>query len=166
MTSVTECSIRILLVDDEADLVEFLACLLLRRGCTVKATYSGPEAIAAVKARTYDVAIVDLKMPQMDGIEVIKRIRALQPFLQVIMLTGHGSIDSALEAGYLKAFRYLHKPYEFDNLMKLIKEACDHRERFLEAAYQEEMAELIALGHTPREILVRGEELRHKYDRK
>jgi DNA-binding NtrC family response regulator len=165
MTSVTECSIRILLVDDEADLVEFLACLLLRRGCTVKATYSGPEALEAVKARTYDVAIVDLKMPQMDGIEAIKRIRAIQPFLEVIMLTGHGSVDSALEAGLLKTFRFLHKPYDFDNLMKLIQDACDRREQCLEAAYQEGMAKLMALGHTPREILAKGEELRHKYDR-
>jgi len=166
MTPVTECSIRILLIDDEADLVEFLACRLLKRGCTVKATYGGPEALVAVEARTYDVAVVDLKMPQMDGIEVIERIRAIQPFLEVIMLTGHGSVDSALEAGRLKAFRYLLKPYEFDELISLIKDACDRREQRLESAYQEEMAELMALGHTPREILVSGEELRRKYDRK
>ncbi len=132
----------------------------------VSATNSGLEAIAAVESRIYDVAIVDLKMPHMDGIEVLERIREIQPFLEVIMLTGHGSIESAHVAGRMNAFRYLLKPYKIDELLKLIKEAFDHREEFLEAAYQKEMEQLITPGHTPKDILVEGEELRRKYHRK
>jgi DNA-binding NtrC family response regulator len=165
MTPVKENPIRILLVDDEADLVEFLARLLLKRGYTVTATNSGPEAIEAVEAQTFDVAIVDLKMPQMDGIEVLKKIRAIQPYLEVIMLTGHGSPGSALEAGRLKAFRYLLKPYKIEELLGQIQEAYEQREEILETAYEEEMMESMTPGHTPKDILARGEELRRKYDR-
>ena len=79
MTPVQEKPIRILLVDDEEDLVEFLAHLLLKRGYTVTATNSGAEAIEAVEAQIFDVALVDLKMPQMDGIQVLKRSAPSSP---------------------------------------------------------------------------------------
>lgn len=165
MTPAKENPIRVLLVDDEEDLVEFLARLLLKRGYTVTATNSGPEAIEAVDAQIYDVAIVDLKMPQMDGIEVLKKIRSIQPYLEVIMLTGHGSPGSALEAGRLKAFRYLLKPYKVDELLEEIHKAYEHKEKILNAAYQKDLMESISPGQTPKDILARGEELRRKYDR-
>jgi DNA-binding NtrC family response regulator len=165
MTPVKENPIRILLVDDEADLVEFLARLLLKRGYTVTATNSGPEAIEAVEAQTFDVVILDLKMPQMDGIEVLQKIRTIQPYLEVIMLTGHGSTGSALEAGRLKAFRYLLKPYKIEELLEQIQEAYEYREETLNAAYQEEMMQSMSPGHSALDILARGAELRRKYDR-
>ena len=165
MTPVTENPIRVLLVDDEEDLVEFLARLLLKRGCTVTATNSGPEAIEAVDSQIFDVAIVDLKMPQMDGIEVLQKIRAIQPYLEVIMLTGHGSPSSALEAGRLKAFRYLLKPYKVEELLEQIHKAYEQKEKTLNAAYQKDLLESISPGQTPKDILARGDELRRKYDR-
>lgn len=157
--------IRILLVDDEADLVEFLAQLLLKKGFTVTATNSGAEALEAVANQIFDVAILDLKMPEMDGIEVLEKIRAVQPFLEAIMLTGHGSTGSALEAGRLKAFRYVHKPYLLEDLLRQIRDAHAHRENALTKAYRQEMAEAMEPGHTSHDILAKGEELRRKYER-
>ncbi len=157
--------IRILLVDDEADLVEFLSHRLLKYGFTVTAANSGPEALEAVGGQIFDVAILDLKMPHMDGIELLERIREVQPFLEAIMLTGHGTTDSALAAGRLMAFRYLIKPYDFDDLLARIKEAHAHRDQCLEEAYNAEMKEAMSLGHSSQDILARGEELRRKYER-
>ena len=165
MTPVQEKPIRILLVDDEADLVEYLAHLLLKRGYTVTATNSGAEAIKAVEAQTFDVALLDLKMPQMDGIQVLNKIRKIQPFLEVIMLTGHGSTNSALEAGRLQAFRYMLKPYKVEELLEQIQEAYNHREELLNSAYQEEMEKILNPYQTPHDILARSDELRRKYDR-
>jgi DNA-binding NtrC family response regulator len=165
MTPVQEKPIRILLVDDEADLVEFLAHLLLKRGYTVTATMSGAEAIEAVEAQVFDVALLDLKMPQMDGIEVLTKIREIQPYLEVIMITGHGSTNSALEAGRLNAFRYMLKPYKVEELLEQIQEAYNHREELLSSAYQKEMEKILNPYQTPHDILARSEELRRKYDR-
>ncbi len=165
MTPVQEKPIRILLVDDEADLVEFLAHLLLKRGYTVTATNSGAEAIEAVEAQIFDVALVDLKMPRMDGIQVLNQIRKIQPFLEVIMLTGHGSPNSALEAGRLQAFRYMLKPYKIEELLEQIQEAYQHREDLLNCAYQEEMEQILNPYQTPKDIMARSEDLRRKYDR-
>ena len=165
MAPETKRPIRILLVDDEADLVEFLAQLLLKKGFTVTATNSGSEALEAVAAQTFDVAILDLKMPEMDGIELLEKIHAAQPYLEAIMLTGHGSFGSALEAGRLKAFRYLLKPCKTEERLAQIREAHEHREWALEKAYREEMAEAMEPGHTSHDILAKGQELRRKYER-
>ncbi|MCP4571221.1 MAG: response regulator [bacterium] len=157
--------VRILLVDDETDLVEFLAQLLLKKGFTVTATNSGSEALEAIAAQTFDVAIVDLKMPEMDGIELLEKVHAAQPYLEAIMLTGHGSFGSALEAGRLKAFSFMLKPCQTEELMQKIREAHAHREWALEAAYRKELAEAMEPGHTSHDILAKGEELRRKYER-
>lgn len=156
---------RILLVDDEADLVEFLAHLLLKKGFTVTAVSSGFEALEALEGQTFDVAILDLKMPEMDGIELLEKIHEAQPYLEAIMLTGHGSIGSALAAGRLKAFRYLLKPCKTDDLLEQISEAYEHRERALEEAYRKELEDVMTPGHSPQDILQKTEELRRKYDR-
>ncbi|MBC8425728.1 response regulator [bacterium] len=165
MTRAQDRPIRILLVDDEADLVDFLAHRLLKQGYTVSAANRGAEALVAVERQLFDVAILDLKMPQMDGIELLEKIHELQPFLEAIMLTGHGDTDSALEAGRLHAFRYLTKPYDYVDLLARIREAHAHRERRLEEAYTAELEQAMSPGHSSHEILVRGEELRRKYER-
>jgi DNA-binding NtrC family response regulator len=157
--------IRILLVDDEEDLVEFLAHRLLKRGFTVTATVSGQEALEVVKRQTFDVAILDQKMPGMDGIELLEKVKEIQPFLEVIMLTGHGSIDTALEAGRLEAFRYLTKPYDYDDLLARIHEAHASKKEQLQAGYQKELASAMERNLSPRELMALGEELRHKYER-
>ncbi|MDY6954628.1 MAG: response regulator, partial [Thermodesulfobacteriota bacterium] len=105
--------LRVLLVDDEETLVEYISKRLLKQGFTVKATFSGEQALDAAEQRHYDVAVVDLKMPGMDGVETQRRLREIQPFLQCIVLTGHGSIESALESGQEDAFQYLLKPVDY-----------------------------------------------------
>ena len=111
------------MVDDEENLLEYLSKRLLKLGFIVKATFSGEEAITAAKEQHYDVAVVDLKMPGIDGVETQKRLRQIQPYLQCIVLTGHGSIESALESGQEDAFQYLLKPVDYDNLLANIKDA-------------------------------------------
>jgi DNA-binding NtrC family response regulator len=118
-----QANIRVLLVDDEENLLEYLSKRLLKQGFTVKATFSGEQAVKVASEEHYDVAIVDLKMPGMDGVETQKRIKEIQPYVQCIVLTAHGSIESALESGQKDAFQYLLKPVDYDNLLANIKEA-------------------------------------------
>ena len=115
-------NIRVLLVDDEENLLEYLSKRLLKLGFTVKATFSGEEAVTAATEQHYDVAVVDLKMPGIDGVETQKKLREIQPYIQCIVLTGHGSIESALESGQEAAFQYLLKPVDYENLLANIKE--------------------------------------------
>jgi DNA-binding NtrC family response regulator len=156
--------ISVLLVDDEEDLVDFLSHRLLKHGFTVTATTAGTDAIAAASRQKYDVAVVDLKMPVMDGIEVLEKLRGQQPFLKTIMLTGHGSHESALEAGRLQAFHYLLKPYEFDELVSVIeKAAAVKREAQLEA-FRAEQEHIVETCSTALEITEATERLRRKYE--
>ena len=119
--------IRVLLIDDEQTLLEYLAKRLLREGFIVKVTFSGEEALQIAAEENYDVAVVDLKMPGMDGLETQKRLKEIQPFLQCIVLTGHGGIDSALESGQQDAFHYMLKPIEFESLMQTIRDAYQYK---------------------------------------
>jgi two-component system NtrC family response regulator len=156
--------IRVLLVDDEQDLVDFLSHRLLKHGFTVTATTAGTEAIDAAATQKYDVAVVDLKMPVMDGIEVLEKLKEQQPFLKTIMLTGHGSHDSALEAGRLQAFHYLLKPYEFDELVSVIEKAASVKRKAQLAAFRAEQERVIDNCSTAMEITEATERLRKKYE--
>jgi len=119
--------IRVLLIDDEETLVEYLSKRLLREGLTVKTTFSGEEAVEVAVNEDFDVAVVDLKMPGIDGVETQQKLKKIQPFLQSIVLTGHGAIDTALESGRQNAFKYLLKPIEYDNLVETIREAYEKK---------------------------------------
>ena len=118
---------RLLLADDEKDFVNILAKRLKRRNIDVAKAFSGAEAIRALRGQEFDVAILDLKMEDMDGIEVLKMLKIMDPHLAVIMLTGHGSVEAAVQGSKLGAFDYLSKPYEFEELLKKIMEAYAHR---------------------------------------
>ena len=154
---------RVLLVDDEQDLVDYLSQRLVKRGCTVRAVTSGAAAIAAAAEQTFDVAVVDLKMPTMDGIAVMKALKARQPFMEIIMLTGHGSHDSALEAGRLQAHQYLLKPYDFDQLVEKIESAASARRLALQEQFHSELQDL-RKRLSAREIKEEAERLRRKYE--
>lgn len=156
--------VRVLLVDDEQDLVDFLSHRLLKHGCTVTATTAGKDAIEAASKQTYDVAVVDLKMPVMDGIEVLEKLKEQQPFLKTIMLTGHGSHESALAAGRLQAYHYLLKPYEFDDLLSVINQAAAVKRNEQLEAFKKEQAKIIESGGTALEITEATGRLRKKYD--
>ncbi len=119
--------IRLLLVDDEEGYVHVLANRLARRNIDVTKTYSGQQAIQALRREDFDVAVLDLKMEDMDGIEVLKILKKMDPRLEVIMLTGHGSEQAARDGMKCGAFDYLTKPCELEELLKKIHEAAKQR---------------------------------------
>lgn len=114
---------RVLLIDDEVTFLEYLAKRLEREGFSVVKAESGEKALDIASTQTFDVAIVDLKMPGIDGVETQRRLKEIQPFMECIVLTGHGSIQTALESGRHRAYQYLLKPAEYEELVKNIKEA-------------------------------------------
>ena len=156
--------IRVLLVDDEVELIEYMAKRLSKRDLAVEAVVSGPEAIELASKQSFDVVVLDLKMPEMDGIEVLRNLHQSQPFLQAIMLTGHGSLESALESGRYNAFRFLVKPVDTEKLLQTIQEACDHRRKMLKEAFMEELLELNSTVTSPMELVETTNRLRSKYE--
>lgn len=123
----TTAPLKLLLVDDEKDYLHVLANRLARRHIQVVKTYSGQEALQAVRNQDFDVAVIDLKMEDMDGIEVLRILKKMDPRLEVIMLTGHGSEEAAREGIALGAFDYLTKPCELDELLAKIRAAYQSR---------------------------------------
>jgi DNA-binding NtrC family response regulator len=116
--------VRLLLVDDEVGYLEVLCKRLKKRDFDVSTAYSGAEAIRAVRDRDFDVAVVDLKMEDMDGIELLKILKQMLPTLQVIMLTGHGSERAARNGISLGAFDYLLKPIDLEALLERVLAAA------------------------------------------
>jgi DNA-binding NtrC family response regulator len=114
---------RVLLVDDETIFTKNMSKLLKNRGYTVSSANSGDAAIRELEQNPVDVIVLDLKMPGMDGITTLKEIMKLGLFTETLILTGHGSIDSALEAMKLGAHDYLTKPCEIDELVTKIESA-------------------------------------------
>jgi two-component system NtrC family response regulator/two-component system response regulator AtoC len=103
-------------------------------------------------------------MPDMDGITVIENLKSLQPFVEVLMLTGHGSHDSAWEAGRLNAFRYILKPYDFEELHDLILTAAEHRRLRMQKEFEEKLNELMGSTTSPRDLIEESENLRSEYE--
>jgi DNA-binding NtrC family response regulator len=122
MSSARE-TIRLLLVDDEAGFVDVMRKRLGRRGVQVTPALSGTDAIRKLRGQDFDVAVVDLKMEDMNGIEVLSILKKMVPELPVIMLTGHGSEQAARDGMAHGAFDYLLKPCELENLLAKIRQA-------------------------------------------
>jgi DNA-binding response OmpR family regulator len=118
-----EKPIRLLLVDDEEGFVDVLSNRLAWRGIDVTKAYSGSKAIQILRREDFDVAVLDVKMEDMDGIEVLKIFRRMVPEMAVIMLTGHGSETAAREGIEYGAYDYLMKPCELEELMAKIRQA-------------------------------------------
>jgi len=114
---------RIMLVDDEKDFVEMLSLRLKELGQKVVPAYSGKECLETLGNADIDVVILDIKMPGMDGIETLREIKKRFPLVEVIMLTGHGSTETAVEGMKLGAFDYLMKPADFDDLTAKVEGA-------------------------------------------
>lgn len=124
-----EPSIRVLLIDDEVGYVNVLANRMIKRGLVVEKAVSGAQAIQAVRRKDFDVAILDLKMEDMDGIEVLRILKQMDERMAVIMLTGHGSQTAAKEGIKHGAFDYLLKPCDLEDLLEKIREAYHDREK-------------------------------------
>jgi DNA-binding NtrC family response regulator len=116
--------VRLLLVDDEEGYVKVLAKRMAKRNIEVTSALSGTEGIQVLRSGNFDVAVLDLKMEDMDGIEVLKIFKMMDPQMPVIMLTGHGSETAAREGIQFGAFDYLTKPYDLTALVEKIREAC------------------------------------------
>lgn len=112
-----QISLRVLLVDDEAGFTEVLAKRLRRRGLTVRVALSGAEGLRELRENDFDAAVCDLKMVDMDGIEVLKVFKKMVPAMPVIMLTGHGSEEAAKDGLSAGAADYLLKPCDIDELL-------------------------------------------------
>jgi DNA-binding response OmpR family regulator len=115
--------IKVLLVDDEVQFVDTLAQRLRLRELKVDTVYDGPQALDFIRKIEPDVIVLDLKMPGLHGIEVLREIKARRPEIQVIILTGHGTDADEAEARKLGGFDFLRKPAEIDLLVAKIKEA-------------------------------------------
>jgi len=116
-------SLRILIVDDEDELVSALEERLILRGFQAKGVTTGEEALAYLADRQCDVVLLDVKMPGLGGLEVIKRIKEETPSQQVILLTGHSSVQDAERGMGLGAFDYLMKPIQIDELVRVLRSA-------------------------------------------
>jgi len=137
----------VLIVDDEVQFVETLAKRLTKRGVKVRSAHSGQEALDTLEgggATRTDVVILDVKMPVMDGLETLTAIKKQHPLIEVIMLTGHATVESAIEGMKHGAFDYLMKPCDLDQLMVKLNEAAD-KKRDHEAKILEARASLISL---------------------
>jgi DNA-binding NtrC family response regulator len=136
---------KILLVDDEERFLSTTQKVLRRKGYDVLTAASGAEALATLDHNPVDVAIVDVKMPGMDGIATLKEIKRRHPLVEVIMLTGHGTFESAVEGMKSGATDYLTKPSEIDELLEKVAEAFERRRRL------EEKIRTIQNHQTPQE---------------
>jgi len=120
---------RIMVVDDEEDFLETIVKRLRRRRVDVTGVESGLEALRKLEEEPFDVVILDVKMPGMDGIDVLKRIKKRWPRVEVIMLTGHASVESGIQGLQHGAFDYVMKPAELDDLMEKVRRAHQRKLR-------------------------------------
>jgi DNA-binding NtrC family response regulator len=134
---------NVLLVDDEASFLKTLAKRIAKRNLTVDTALSGQEALDKLDAgdgSDFDVVILDVKMPGMDGLETLAAIKRKHPNVEVIMLTGHATVESAIDGMKAGAYDYLMKPCEIELLLAKIDRAVlkkrEHEEKILEAKAQ------------------------------
>jgi DNA-binding NtrC family response regulator len=125
-------ALRLLVVEDEQDLREILVQGLARRGFLVAAAGDGEAALAVLAEQEFDVVILDLRMPRRDGIQVLQQLRADGHDGEVIIITGHADIGTAIEAVKLHAFDYLTKPFQFAELLQAVERAAEYRRLRLE----------------------------------
>lgn len=134
---------RVLLVDDEEEFVETLAKRMKARGLVVDTAESGEVAIEKVQDGGFDVVVLDLAMPGIDGIETLRRVLEINHDLQVILLTGHGTVSKGVEAMRLGAADFLEKPADFKELLKKVREASEKKALLIQKRTEEHVAEIL-----------------------
>ncbi|MCX5862076.1 MAG: response regulator [Desulfomonile sp.] len=118
---------KVLIVDDEERFRTTMCKLLSIRGLEASTAGSGHEALEKIKQSSYDVLILDIKMPGMGGLEVLSEAKKIDPLVEVIIMTGYASVDTAREIMKLGAYDYLLKPYDTDHLLEKIENAYDRK---------------------------------------
>lgn len=119
--------IRVLVVDDDPDFLESVSERLSNRGCVVDTALDGAMALEKIGQNLYDAIVLDLQMPKVDGMETLKRALVNKPSLQIILLTGHASVQVGVEAMRLGALDFMEKPADLDQLVEKIKEGKARR---------------------------------------
>jgi len=118
---------KLLLVDDEEMYLEYLSKRLINRGYKVTKCLSGEQALEKIEESDFDVVVLDVLLPGIDGIETLREINKMAPLVEVIMLTGHASLESGIEGMRLGAFDYLRKPCETQELVSKINQAYEKK---------------------------------------
>ena len=118
---------NILLVDDEKTMVKYLSKRLIKKGFEISIAYNGLDALEQVKAADFDVVLLDVLMPGMNGIDTLKEIKKIKPQTEVIMLTGHASVEVGIEGMKAGAFNYIMKPFDPNELVTEINLAFEQR---------------------------------------
>lgn len=145
---------KIMLVDDEERFLSTTKKVLSKKGYDAITAASGKEALEKLKRRSIHVVILDVKMPGMDGIATLKEIKRLFPLVEVIMLTGHATVDSAVDGLKSGAVDYVMKPCDIDDLLKKAEDAFEKRQRLEEKI---RMAQARTYMKSPRDILKQTE---------
>jgi len=118
---------KLLLVDDEKTMVKYLSKRLIKKGFEIRTAYNGLDALEQVKAADFDVVLLDVLMPGINGIDTLKEIKKIKPRTEVIMLTGHASVEVGIEGMKAGAFNYIMKPFDPNELVMEINLACEQR---------------------------------------
>jgi len=154
---------RLLIVDDEKSIRDALVQVFEYEGHEVRGAPDGPEALALAAARRFDVIFLDVKMPGMDGLEVLERLREEDPNVLVVMVSGHGTIDTAVEATRKGAYDFLEKPLDTDRLLVTLRRALDLRglTASMEALRDqvESRYEIVGTSYPVRQVLERIEKV-------
>jgi DNA-binding NtrC family response regulator len=151
---------KILLVDDEVVFTNNISKLLTNRGYRVTAVNNGDNAIRALEEEDFDVVVLDLKMPGMHGITTLQEIKKLGLFTETLILTGHGSIDTALEAVKLGAYDYLTKPCEIDELVDKIEGAWEKKDVSEKENLQEKIQKVVESPSAVFDVFPKGKKKR------
>jgi len=156
-----ETKINLLFVDDEEKFLEATTKRLEARDFKVIAVNRGDKAIEAARKHPIDIALVDLKMPGIDGETTLKTLKAEHQWMEIVILTGHGNIDSAVECTRSGAYSYLQKPCDLDQLMSVLKEAYQKRVMNKNKIEKERMQQLLKISKSAsaRDILRRLKEI-------
>jgi len=150
-----ENKIKLLMVDDEVKFLESISKRLVLKNFDVTTAVNGKEAIESAEKGFFDVAIVDFQMPGMDGAQVLRTLKEKHKYLEIIMLTGHATVDSAVECTKLGAFKYLEKPYDLEKLVEVIMEAYEARlnKKFEHNQKRIEEIQKLSIGGSPLGLL-------------
>jgi DNA-binding NtrC family response regulator len=118
---------RVLVVDDELDFLETLVKRLKRRKVDASGVSSGVEAMQLLEQEHFDVVILDIRMPGMDGLETLREMKRKRPLMEVILLTGHASVESGMQGMQLGAFDYVMKPAELEDILEKVRQAFERK---------------------------------------
>ena len=120
-------TMRVLVVDDEGDFRQTMVSRLLKRNIDASGAENGEKALKLINKFTYDVVMLDIRMPGIDGIAVLREIKKIKPLIEVVLLTGHGTVESGIEGMRLGAYDYMLKPAKFDDIIEKIQHAYEKK---------------------------------------